>query len=105
MTFVAPRFAAVFEQSRMAIPLPTQIMLSTSKWLQAYGWMLVAAAVAGQGLIYQPSFIVADDLRLVLRHPAVLGAVRPEEQGKASGVNSTVREVGGSLGIAVLAAG
>ena len=46
MTFVAPRFAAVFEQSRMAIPLPTQVMLTTSKWLQAYGWILAAAVVA-----------------------------------------------------------
>jgi general secretion pathway protein F len=46
MTFVAPRFAAVFEQSRMAVPLPTQIMLTASKWLQAYGWMLAASVVA-----------------------------------------------------------
>ena len=33
----------------------------------------------------------------------VLGAVRSEEEGKASGVNSAVREVGGVLGVAVLA--
>ncbi|MGW6916298.1 MFS transporter [Kitasatospora sp. NPDC054939] len=32
----------------------------------------------------------------------VLGAVRTEHQGKASGANTTVREIGGALGIAVL---
>ena len=46
MTFVAPRFAAVFEQSRMAIPLPTRIMLETSKWMQAYGWILAVSLAA-----------------------------------------------------------
>jgi cytochrome c biogenesis factor len=29
--------------------------------------------------------------------------VRPEEEGKASGVNNAIREVGGVLGVAVLA--
>jgi EmrB/QacA subfamily drug resistance transporter len=33
----------------------------------------------------------------------VLGSVRGEEEGKASGANSAVREVGGVLGVAVLA--
>src|ERR671938_300459 len=34
---------------------------------------------------------------------AVLGAVRPEEAGQASGATNTVREIGGVLGVAVLA--
>ena len=33
----------------------------------------------------------------------VLSAVRRDEEGKASGVNNTVREVGGVFGVAVLA--
>jgi MFS family permease len=33
----------------------------------------------------------------------VLSAVRPEEEGKASGANNSIREVGGVLGVAVLA--
>ncbi len=33
----------------------------------------------------------------------VLGAVRPEDQGKASGANNAVRELGGVFGVAVLA--
>ena len=33
----------------------------------------------------------------------VLSAVRPEEEGKSSGANNAIREVGGVLGVAVLA--
>src|SRR6185369_8013640 len=38
MNFVVPRFASVFEDSHMKIPLPTQIMLDASKYVQAY-WL------------------------------------------------------------------
>src|SRR5271166_3538102 len=34
MTFVVPRFASVFEQSRMAMPLPTQMLINTSHLVQ-----------------------------------------------------------------------
>ena len=34
---------------------------------------------------------------------AVLGAVRPEEAGQASGATNAIRELGGVLGVAVLA--
>ena len=33
----------------------------------------------------------------------VLGAVRPQEAGKASGANNAIRELGGVFGVAVLA--
>jgi hypothetical protein len=33
----------------------------------------------------------------------VLSAVRPEEEGQASGANNAIREVGGVFGVAVLA--
>ena len=46
MNFVAPRFAAVFEQSHMAIPTPTRIILAASDWLRHYGWALAAAVAA-----------------------------------------------------------
>ena len=48
--FVIPRFAQVFEQARVQMPLPTVIMLQASKLMQQYGLLmlvLVAAAVAG----------------------------------------------------------
>jgi general secretion pathway protein F len=46
MNFVVPRFAAVFEQSRIEMPLPTKIMLEGSHFLQTYGWIGIIA-VAG----------------------------------------------------------
>ena len=44
LNFVVPRFASVFEESRMKIPLPTQIMLDASKFVQAY-WLPAAIAL------------------------------------------------------------
>src|SRR5438270_8334849 len=45
LNFVVPRFAQVFTESRMKIPLPTQIMFEASKLVHTYGW-IVAAGLA-----------------------------------------------------------
>src|ERR1700734_3758056 len=45
MNFVVPRFAAVFEESHMEMPLPTKIMLIGSKFLQSYGGFGIALLV------------------------------------------------------------
>jgi general secretion pathway protein F len=51
MYFVVPRFAAVFEQSRMVMPLPTKVMLETSRFVQSYGWIgILSALVVAAGL-------------------------------------------------------
>jgi len=50
MNFVVPRFAQVFEESRMRMPVPTQILLETSRVVRSYGWIALAflvVAVAG----------------------------------------------------------
>ena len=39
MTFVIPRFATIFNDLGQAIPLPTQILLSVSAYLQSYWWI------------------------------------------------------------------
>ncbi len=59
----------------------------------AYGAMIVPFMLAGAGmaLVFAPAA------------NAVLGAVRAEEAGQASGATNAIREVGGVLGIAVLA--
>ncbi|MFE1787461.1 DHA2 family efflux MFS transporter permease subunit [Streptomyces sp. NPDC059525] len=57
-------------------------------------WAFVGPFVlagAGMGLVFAPTATV------------VMGAVPPQHMGKASGANTTVRELGGALGIAVLA--
>ena len=59
----------------------------------SYGRMIVPFMLAGAGmaLVFAPAA------------NAVLGAVRDEEAGPASGATNAIREVGGVLGIAVLA--
>jgi general secretion pathway protein F len=47
LDFVVPRFASVFDDSRMKIPLPTKIMLDASAVIQSWWW--VAALVLGGG--------------------------------------------------------
>jgi general secretion pathway protein F len=50
MNFVVPKFASVFQESRMKIPVPTQMMLQASELIHAYWWMaalVLAVALAG----------------------------------------------------------
>jgi MFS family permease len=66
--------------------------LMTSTHL-AYSRMLVPFVLAGAGmaLVFAPSA------------NAILSSVRAEQAGQASGANNAIREVGGVLGVAVLA--
>src|SRR5579862_5610204 len=52
MNFVVPRFASVFEQSRIEMPLPTQMLLEGSKFLQSYGLILLIALIASTVGLY-----------------------------------------------------
>jgi general secretion pathway protein F len=45
--FVVPRFATVFSDPRMRMPLPTKILLETSAVVQNYGWMVLLGLVLG----------------------------------------------------------
>jgi general secretion pathway protein F len=47
MTFVIPRFAAIFKDLGTAIPLPTLILLEVSGAIQRSWWLLVLVAAAG----------------------------------------------------------
>jgi general secretion pathway protein F len=46
MTFVIPRFATIFNDLGQAIPLPTQILLTVSAYLQSYWWIGALAVTA-----------------------------------------------------------
>jgi MFS family permease len=61
---------------------------------EVYTHMLPALIVCGVGL----GMFFAPSANLVL------STVRPEEQGIASGANNAIREVGGAIGVATLAA-
>jgi EmrB/QacA subfamily drug resistance transporter len=86
-----------------------------SRPLMATGLALQAGAIAWLASISTPSvpygdlvipFVMAGTGMALVFAPAanaVLGAVRPEEAGQASGATNAIRELGGVLGIAVLA--
>jgi general secretion pathway protein F len=40
LNFVIPKFAEVFQDAGKALPLPTQILLTTSEFSKSYGWAL-----------------------------------------------------------------
>ena len=108
MTFVAPRFAAVFEQSRMAIPLPTRIMLEASKWMEAYGWILAVSLVGFAAALY--SYIRTatgrlwwDTLRL--RVPVLGPALRKAETARFARAMSTLVANGVALVQSIAIAG
>src|SRR5829696_4424684 len=87
-----------------------------SRPLMATGLFLQAAAVTWLALVSEtdvaygalvPAFVLGGTGMALVFAPAanaVLGAVRPEEAGQASGATNAIRELGGVLGVAVLAA-
>ncbi|MGH3077626.1 MAG: MFS transporter [Gaiellaceae bacterium] len=76
--------------------------------LQAVGLAWIAAvsdATAGYASFVGPFVLSGIGMGMFFAPVAnvVLSAVRPQEEGKASGANNAIREVGGVLGVAVLA--
>lgn len=52
LTFVVPRFASIFEQSRMAMPLPTRVMLESSKLVERFGLLAIGVALGIAAMVY-----------------------------------------------------
>ncbi|HEV7679962.1 MAG TPA: DHA2 family efflux MFS transporter permease subunit [Candidatus Dormibacteraeota bacterium] len=72
----------------------------------ALGWLgLVLAPTAPYVDLLGPFILAGTGMALVFAPSAnaVLAAVRPEEAGQASGATNAIRELGGVLGVAVLA--
>ena len=83
-------------------------LMATGLALQSVGLAYLALvtepAVAYAALI--PGFVMAGSGMALVFAPAanaVLSSVRPSEAGQASGATNTIREIGGVLGVAVLA--
>jgi EmrB/QacA subfamily drug resistance transporter len=100
--FVAP--TAGFLSSRTGTrPL---IVVGLALQAIALGWLAVVVTPTVDYLEIVPAFIVAGIGMGLFFAPianVVLSAVRPEEEGKASGANNAIREIGGVFGVAVLA--
>ena len=83
-------------------------LMATGLALQSLGLAYLAtvsAPDAAYGLLV-PGFVMAGTGMAMVFAPsanALLSSVRPSEAGQASGANNTIREVGGVLGVAVLA--
>jgi EmrB/QacA subfamily drug resistance transporter len=69
------------------------------------GIAAVASADVGYGALIGPFILSGVGMGMFFAPVAnvILSAVRPVEEGKASGANNAIREVGGVLGVAVLA--
>jgi EmrB/QacA subfamily drug resistance transporter len=83
-------------------------ILSVGLGLQALGLAWIAAvssADVGYASLVGPFIVSGIGMGMFFAPMAnvILGSVRPSEEGKASGVNNAVREVGGVFGVAVLA--
>ncbi len=72
----------------------------------AVGWLAAVSTVDTAYLTLVPAFVLGGTGMGLVFAPAanaVLSAVRPQEAGQASGATNTIRELGGVMGIAVLA--
>ncbi|WP_328342392.1 MFS transporter [Streptomyces violaceus] len=83
-------------------------VVATGLFLQALGlgYMAVVATATASYAAQLPALIISGVGMALFFAPAshlVMSSVRPQEQGIASGANNALREVGGALGIAVMA--
>jgi EmrB/QacA subfamily drug resistance transporter len=83
-------------------------IMATGLALQAIGLAWIAAVTeptVGYASLVGPFIVSGIGMGLFFAPVAyvVLSAVRPQEEGKASGANNAIREVGGVFGVAVLA--
>jgi EmrB/QacA subfamily drug resistance transporter len=100
--FVAP-VAGILSDRIGARPL-----MATGLALQAIAIAWLAAVITptvAYGALLVPFILAGTGMALVFAPAAnsVLSAVRPEEAGQASGATNAIRELGGVLGVAVLA--
>jgi len=85
------------------------LLMGVGLAMQAIGlaWLgLIATPTVDYAMLIVPFILSGVGMGLFFAPVAnvVLSAVRPEEEGQASGANNAIREVGGVLGVAVLTA-
>ena len=100
--FIAPLAGAYSDR------IGSRPLMATGLALQsiALGWLAsVASPTVAYSSLVLPFILAGIGMALVFAPVAnvILSSVRPSEEGKASGANNAIREVGGALGVAVLA--
>jgi EmrB/QacA subfamily drug resistance transporter len=100
--FVAPIAGALSDRigGRPVIAVGLALQAIGLAWIAA-----VSTATVGYGSLVGPFVISGIGMAMFFAPVAnvVLGSVKPAEEGKASGANNAIREVGGVFGVAVLA--
>jgi MFS family permease len=100
--FVAPIAGALSDK------IGGHILMGVGLLMQAVGLAWIAAVstpTSAYSAIVIPFILSGAGMALFFAPVAnvVLSAVRPEEEGQASGANNAIRELGGVFGVAVLA--
>lgn len=97
MTFVIPRFADIFRDLGGAIPLPTQILLAVSAWLQHFWWLLglggLAAALGTRAVLATPGGRLQADTAL-LQIPLIREVVLKTEVARFARILGTLLKSG-----------
>jgi general secretion pathway protein F len=79
LTYVLPQFVPLFEQSGVALPRPTRILIGVGAFVSAYGLLmllvLLALGLTLRAALRLPAFRLAAD-RLLLRLPVAGGLAR-----------------------------
>jgi EmrB/QacA subfamily drug resistance transporter len=101
--FIAPVAGALSDR------IPPKLIIGTGLAMQAVAlaWIaLVSTPTVPYSSLIAPFVVAGVGMALFFAPVAnvVLSAVRPEEEGQASGANNAIRELGGVFGVAVLAA-
>jgi EmrB/QacA subfamily drug resistance transporter len=100
--FVAP-LAGLVSTRTGTRPL---LVLGMALQAAALAWLAATVTPTVEYLTIVPAFVMAGVGMGLFFAPianVILSAVRPEEEGKASGANNAIRELGGVFGVAVLA--
>jgi general secretion pathway protein F len=93
LNYVVPRFATVFQDSRIRVPAPTLVLLEVSRYVQAYGWMVLAGFVAAGLLLYAYARTPQGRLwwdTLRLKTPLLGDALRKAETARFARAMSTL---------------
>ena len=101
--FIAPIAGALSDR----IPGKTLVGIGLSLQAASLAWIgLVSTPTVAYSELIAPFVLAGIGMSLFFAPMAniVLSAVRPEEEGQASGANNAIRELGGVFGVAVLAA-
>ena len=93
MNVVVPRFAQVFEATGLPIPLPTYMLLETSRIMETYGWIVLLAAVAG-GMMFRQALKTRSGRaswdRFLLRVPLIGELLRRAETARFARTMATL---------------